>query len=217
MIPLNTTMDTVLMLLIAGGVGLIGGLAAGFLETRRPGVTITCSWQKFAGSVFLGGVAAVAILYFFPPEEAVEVAGKVVHQYNLTRLVAFALIVGSAGTSFLFTLQTRALALAAQNKVEATEEKVEATEETATETIGGLGQQVPVIAKSAVESAAPAFQKVLEEATDLKKRGQVTPKWVKKAVDNVVAQTVESVEEQIAPVVDGAQKAVKAAAAEPSK
>jgi hypothetical protein len=210
MIPLNTTMDTVLMLLIAGGVGLIGGIAAAFLETRRPGVPANCGWKKFIGSVFLGGVAAVAVLYFFPPEESVEVAKKVVHQYNLTRLVAFALIVGSAGTSFLLTLQTRALALTAQARVET-------TEETATETIDGLGKQVPVIAKSAVESAAPAFQKVLEEATALNKRGQITPKWVEKAVDNVVAQTVVSVEQQMAPVVDGAQKTVEAAATEPSK
>jgi hypothetical protein len=205
MVSLNSTGNTVLMLLIAAGVGLIGGLAAAVIETRRADSPVKFSAGRFVGSILLGGIAAVAILYFFPPEESVEVGAKVVEQYNLTKLVSLALIVGSAGTSFLLALQTRTLALAAK-------ERAEATEETATETIGGLGNQVPVITKTAVESAAPAFQKVLEEATDLKKRSQITPKWVRKAVEGVSAEAAESAKEQVVPVVEGAQKTVEAAA-----
>ncbi len=205
MIPLNTTWDTVLMLLIAGGVGLIGGIAAGFLEMRRPDGPIACSRKRFFGSVFLGGIAAVAILYFFPPEESVVSGTEIVNQYNLTRLVALALIIGSAGTNFLISMQARTMALVA-------EKQAKTTEETANQAIGGIGTQVPVITKASVEAtSAPVVQKAMEEATKLKKRSQVTPVMVQRITEDLGAQARESMEEQISPVVKGAWHTVRAA------
>ena len=178
MIPLKTTGDTVIMLLVAGGVGLIGGIGAGLLEIRRdPKKAKECAGTIFS-SIFLGGIAAIAILYFFPPEETISttVKGvtKVVKEYNLTKLVALALIVGSAGASFLLVLQKRALDIAeakdeaAENAKEAAENagETQAAKVKAAEVVLGVANQAATLARSsAVEGAAPAIQKALEEAS----------------------------------------------------
>lgn len=204
MIPLNTTWDNILMLLIAGGVGLIGGVGAALLETRREGTATASGWKAFAGSVILGGIAAVAILYFFPPQETIVKDGVSTSQYDLTRLVALALIVGSAGTSFLLTLQTRAMALVA-------EKQAKTTEETAQQTVGAMGEQMPVIGKASVEGAAPLIQKALENASKLEKRSQVTPAMVQAVTDELGSEVKRAVEVQIDPMVKGAQKTIQAA------
>jgi len=207
MIPLNTTWDTVLMLLISGGVGLIGGIAAGLLEMRRPdtpGIKTTCSRKKFIGSVFLGGVAAVAILYFFPPEEAVKSGATVVNQYNLTRLVAFALIIGSAGTNFLLSMQARTRAAVAT-------QLAETKQETATQAIGGVGAQVSVATEMGLKTATPILHAALQRAREGKKGKKVSASFVEEVVDDLSKETVKAVEEQMDPLVDAAQETVRAA------
>ena len=69
----------------------------------------------FPASLILGAIAAVAILYFFPPVVEKIVAGennappKTTHEYDLIKLVALSLIVGSAGPAFLATAQSRVM------------------------------------------------------------------------------------------------------------
>jgi hypothetical protein len=203
MIPLNTTWDTILMLLIAGTIGLIGGIAAALLEARRADKRCTPTVGAFVSSMILGAIAAVAILYFFPPQEMVESGGSIETEYSLTKLVALALIVGSAGTSFLLVLQTRTLALAAKASAET-------TEETATQRIGEFKAQIPEITDAGVESSAPALQKVLEE-TSQRPAGDVPPELLEKAIEAVREQTRQSVEKQINPLVEEAKKTVEAA------
>jgi hypothetical protein len=79
----------------------------------------------FLSNVLLGAVAAVAILYFFPPEtQTITMNDKGVSQtsysYDLIKLVALSLIVGSAGPSFLSSIQGRLTgALNAQKEADA--------------------------------------------------------------------------------------------------
>jgi hypothetical protein len=78
----------------------------------------------FLSNVLLGAVAAVAILYFFPPETQTITVEKGISQtsysYDLIKLVALSLIVGSAGPSFLSSIQGRlAGALNAQRAADA--------------------------------------------------------------------------------------------------
>lgn len=217
MIELNTTWNTVTMLLIAAGVGLLGGIAAGLLEMQRAkkaaaGATSAVAApsldrRTFWSSVFLGGVAAVAILYFFPPQETVSVtienAVATKTQYDLTKLVALALIVGSAGSSFLLVLQTRALALTSAAGAEA-------TKATANEAIGGFKDQAPALAKANVEALAPAVQEALEDAT-MKSKAEISSDTVEELIGELATQTEAAMKDSIDPLVEGAQRTVLAA------
>jgi hypothetical protein len=218
MIELNTTWNTVTMLLIAAGVGLLGGIAAGLIEmqrskkekekenataTKAEESTVKCNWLAFWSSVFIGGVAAVAILYFFPPQEVVEVPGGesgTMTVYSLSKLVALALIVGSAGSSFLLVMQNKTLALAeAKEEVAAKDSKSASV----SNSIGGLEKQVPEIAKSNVEaSATPTVTAALEAA---KAGGPITADTVAKVVEDLGSRAQDAVKESIEPVVQGAQ------------
>jgi len=76
----------------------------------------------FLSSLLLGAVTAVAFLYFFPPETQTitrDASGMnhTGYSYDLVKLVALSLIVGSAGPSFLSSIQGRLLgALNAQKE-----------------------------------------------------------------------------------------------------
>lgn len=222
MIPLNNTGDTVIMLLVAGGVGLIGGIGAGLLEIRRDPEKAKQCGGTIVSSIFLGGIAAIAILYFFPPEEtsavAVEGTAKIVKEYNLTKLVALALIVGSAGASFLLVLQKRTLDIA-----EAKEEVAEKTAEVAkkagevktiqaqaSEAIQGVGNQATALARaSVVEGAAPAIEKALKKAS-AGKPAQATATAVAAVLDEVGGHAQSAAEDSIEPFVEDAQKRILA-------
>ncbi len=221
MIPINGTDDTVVMLLVAGGVGLLGGIAAGFLEIRSDTEKAKECAKTIGYSIFLGGVAAVAILYFFPPEEVVRsetVNGvvKSVKEYNLTKLVALALIVGSAGASFLLVMQKRTLALTEAEKETADAEKVavkkagdvETIKVKASETLEGVNKQLPTLARTTImQDAAPAIREALEKASAAQAT-QVSPETVAEVLDEVADKAEAAVQETIEPVVQKAQKRI---------
>lgn len=218
MIELTTTWDTVIMLLIAAGVGLIGGIGGGLLEMRRPSTADSNSTSNsnsgysakmFVSSVILGGIAAVAILYFFPPQETVTVTvgseTTTTTEYDLTKLVALALIVGSAGAGFLLALQKRTSDLLDAEKAVAANTSASVS---ASQSIGGLKDQVSTLTKSGVESAAtPVVMKAME---DVKAGGAVTSEKVATVVEDLGTQVRETVKESVDPVVQGAQDAVLA-------
>jgi hypothetical protein len=214
MIELKTTCDTVIMLLVAGGVGFLGGIGAGLLEMRRDPAKEK-EWAKLIGSsILLGGIAAVAILYFFPPEETKTVVAngttEIFTGYSLTKLVALALIVGSAGGSFLLVLQKRTLDLA-EAKEEVAEKTAEAVKTAgdakaiqaqATEAVRSVGNQAKTLAKSGVvESVEPAIRKALEQASG----GAVSAETVSTVAQELGDQAGMAVEKSIGPVVEGAQ------------
>ncbi len=214
MIEIKTTWDTVIMLLVAGGVGFLGGIGAGLLEMRRDPAKEK-EWAKLIGSsIMLGGIAAVAILYFFPPEETKTVIAngetEIFTGYSLTKLVALALIVGSAGGSFLLILQKRTLDLADAQKDAAlkTAEAVQtagdakAIQAQATEAVRSVGSQAKTLAKSGVvESVEPTIRKALEEAGGV----AVSAETVSAVAQELGDQAGLAVENSIGPVVEDAQ------------
>ncbi len=226
MIPLNTTGDTVVMLVVAGCVGLIGGIGAGLLEIRRdPDKAKECA-GNIASSILLGGIAAVAILYFFPPEETNPVTVKgvtsLVKEYNLTKLVALALIVGSAGASFLLVLQKKTLAIAEAQKdlvqksadVAKKDGEVKVVKAQASETVlNAVNQATALVKASAIKSTAPAVGKALKKA-QVGKPAQVSADAVSGAVEQVGDQ-VQEVQDPIDSLVKEAQSRIYAANEEP--
>jgi hypothetical protein len=216
MIPIDSTSSTVVMLLVAGGVGLLGGIGAGLLEIRRDSEKAKKSANTIISSVFLGGIAAIAILYFFPPEEVVRsemVNGvfKPIKEYDLTKLVALALIVGSAGASFLLVLQKRTLDLTdAQQEVAKKAGDAKATKATATEAVVGVANHVPTLARSSVlEGAAPTIRKALEKASS-RKAAPISAEMVESVLEEVADQAEAAVERSIDPLLRDAQKRILA-------
>jgi hypothetical protein len=79
----------------------------------------------FFANILLGAITAVAVLYFFPPEtKTVVTDAKGVSQtnmsYDLVKLIALSLIVGSAGPSFLSSIQGRLAGALNEQKTELT-------------------------------------------------------------------------------------------------
>jgi hypothetical protein len=126
------------MLLVAGGIGMIGGLGAELLikrvvapATEETGIIelphrLTPVWVAFGfpASLFVGAIAAVAAQYFLAPiTETVmpavgTTAATVTRTYDLVKLVPLALIVGSAGPAFLASAQSRLLSALNAQKVD---------------------------------------------------------------------------------------------------
>ncbi len=158
MVELTHTVDYIYMLLIAGGLGAIGGLAAELLLKRsdNTGTLQLPSRLKgthlielgFPASLIIGAIAAVAILYFFPPVTGTLMPGTngapatTTQDYDLVKLVALSLIVGSAGPAFLSTAQSRLASALNAQKVD-----------TAVETGKNQITQVAASAKAAVSGA----------------------------------------------------------------
>jgi hypothetical protein len=131
-INLAQDMDYVWLILIAAGVGAVGGLGAELLLQRADNTgTIELPGRLkdtrffdigFPASIFIGAIAAVAILYFFPPVQNTIVPGKngagptTNQEYDLVKLVALSLIVGSAGPAFLSSAQSRVMSALNQQK-----------------------------------------------------------------------------------------------------
>jgi len=226
MIPLHTTWDTVVMLVVAGCVGLIGGIGAGLHEIRRdPKKAKKCA-GTIVSSILLGGIAAIAILYFFPPEETNPVTVKgvttLVKEYNLTKLVALALIVGSAGASFLLVLQKKTLDIAEvqEDLVEKTADaakkdgEVKIVKAQASETVlNAVNQATALVKASAIKSTAPAVGKALKKA-QVGKPAQVSADAVSGAVEQVDNQ-VQEVQDPIDSIVREAQGRIYAATPQP--
>lgn len=123
MIDLVATRDYVWMLVIAAVFGALGGFAGDLLIIRKSGQGqlerphdagqnkrfFDLGW---GANVVVGAVAAVAVLWVLSPtSESTNAAGVTTKSYDLVKLVAISLIVGTLGASMLKALQDRALAL----------------------------------------------------------------------------------------------------------
>lgn len=196
MVSLDTTTRWVVMLLVAGGVGLIGGIAAALLEMKvnfnaKP--PNTGRWLLNAiVCVFVGGVAAVAAIYFFLPVKEVLLpgGGKPESFYELTKLVPLSLIIGSAGTYFLQSFQKRIKdAVDAQTGREAVASN-EATAEVA--------EVIPKNTAQSLEKAGAKFQVALTDAG-------VEESTAKDIVPQLVKEAKEAAGEAILPQLDSIQ------------
>lgn len=211
MIELDSTWNTVVMLLVAGGVGLLGGVGGAFIEWRQrcaapaaPGGRTCNSRLSALSCVVLGGLVAVAILYFFPPTQEVVSTPpeggepEVTTLYDLTQLVALALIVGSAGAAFLQALQTRALAMAKA-------QEAEATKATASAAISGITAQAEQTTEEKIKAAGAQIRAELQKATPL------PPEQAEKIVDELADEASTAVAENIESQVEAAQRVIAAA------
>lgn len=214
MVELNSVCDTVWMLVVAFGLGLLGGVAAAFIEWRKSwekseekpkGKRRDPGWSAFS-CIFLGGVAAVAVLYFIAPTETIpnpSDPGETQTSYDLVKLVALSLIVGSAGTTILQALQGRVTAqLAAQ---EATQVK-ETTQDTAGQVLGDVTTQAKDATVLGVEAAATQIQ------AELQKKEALSPKEAEKIVGKLADEASQKVADALAPQVERAQQLINTAA-----
>jgi hypothetical protein len=179
--------DYVSMILLAAGVGAIGGLGAELLLKRAentgtldiPGKLKGTRFVDigFPASLIIGAIAAVAILYFFPPVIETVTSGEdgaapeTTREYDLVKLVALSLIVGSAGPAFLSTAQSRVMsALNAQRAgaaVETGKAQVDQVAESAKAAIPGavqsaISEHLPSADAAVVKAVAAAASESLE-------------------------------------------------------
>jgi hypothetical protein len=158
-VGLNTTWEWVVMLLVALGVGMIGGVGAALIEGKSKIAAKppeTAHWFLDTTScIMLGGLAAVAVMYFFVPTKEVipEGGGKPEAFYELIKLVPLSIIIGSAGTYFLQGFQKRIDgALATQAGAQAVGEA---------QTVAAIAQALPAQADKSLDNAADSFQAAL--------------------------------------------------------
>ena len=156
MITLETIRDYWIMLAMAAGSGAVGGLAFELLQTRlgqQSGV-----FERFAkreegidiggfASIVLGAVAAIAVLYFFPPTITVTEGEVTTTQFDLVQLIALSLIVGSTGGVIL---------QAAQQRVQQRIQSVGTVAQTQV-------QQVGSVAEEAANEAKEQLNKVVQQ------------------------------------------------------
>lgn len=210
MIGLTHTTDYIIMLLVAAGLGAIGGLGAELLLNRGDNTgTIQLPSRLggtdlvelgFPASLIIGAIAAVAILYFFPPVSETVIPGangataKTTNQYDLVKLIALSLIVGSAGPAFLSTAQSRLMsALNAQKTgtaVDTGKNQVQQVALSATAAVPGAVQEA--VAQH-IPGATPEQLKAVAETTAASLSSMLQPQ-VRVALEQVdaIGQKVQS-------------------------
>jgi hypothetical protein len=185
MIALNHTGDYIVMLLIAAGIGAIGGLGAELLIKRSESTgTIELPHRLkesqlvalgLPASLIVGAIAAVAALYFFSPvtetvvpAASVATTSTVTHQYSLAKLVPLALIVGSAGPAFLASAQSRLVSALNAQRVDAVastaKNQLTQVEESAKAAVPGAVRKA--LAEEIPDATADTQQAVADKATE---------------------------------------------------
>ena len=146
---LDEFQDYALMFILAAALGAVGGLSYELMLTRRRETGMferprviedgrAVSFWELGGfaSIIVGAVSAVAALWVFPPELVIETAvdgvTSATRQLDLVKVVGLSVVVGSAGASFLGSLQSRALTA------------VKSPEAAAAGKVGGEGRDVVV-------------------------------------------------------------------------
>jgi len=159
-VQLVDTTDFWILIATAAAFGAIGGLIYELLlpVRRRTGMielpNIVRSGAKprwvdlgFIASVIVGAVAAVAILFIFPPEISVTVdvdgVSTTTKSYDLIKLVGLSLITGSAGGSFIAAMQARVLVQVKDAEAASTKAQLEKISEQAV-----AGDTQPSLVKS---------------------------------------------------------------------
>jgi hypothetical protein len=117
----------------------------------------------FLSSLLLGAVTAVAFLYFFPPEtQTVKTDATGItttsYSYDLVKLVALSLIVGSAGPSFLSSIQGRlagALNEQRQDIARATNEELDKVNKDAVTKVTAVAHEKREKVEAVIRESAP--------------------------------------------------------------
>jgi hypothetical protein len=132
MIPMVTLSDFVTMLVVAAVLGGVGGLVGQLMATLQL-TPVPTSWPAlftpplgWIANPLVGAAAAVIALYFLAPittTQTVQSDGSIVttQTYDIIKLVALSLVVGTAGTTFIAAAQARILAAVNEQKVQTME------------------------------------------------------------------------------------------------
>jgi hypothetical protein len=174
-VTLSSAHDYVVLFAVAAAFGGLGGIAYELAQTRASSDTgaLELPWFRgwryfdlgFISSVILGAVAAVAISYFFTPEqqvaETVKGASVVVTKWQIVKVVPLSLIVGSAGGAFLeamrarITSQLNAQAVVATQTVanQAVDQLTQAANATVTEKLAAASSQLLAAASGEIGKA----------------------------------------------------------------
>ncbi|HEX5989557.1 MAG TPA: hypothetical protein VFY75_05030 [Solirubrobacterales bacterium] len=212
MIELNSTWNTIVMLLVAFGVGLLGGIGAALLEWKKgqkeaeDGSTPSkLGFLAVVASVVLGGIAAVAVLYFFPPVTEVKNEGGELleRSYDLIKLVAFSLLVGTAGAAILQSMQSRALGQIEAGRAKA--EKATAVD-TASKGVASMAEAVPNAVKASITAPSSDIEQTLQDAG-------VQPGQMQGVLDDLAEAASNAVTVELGPHVENTQSLIEAAGA----
>ena len=132
MIPMVSSSDFVTMLVVAAVCGAVGGVVGQLMAMLQLNPVPT-SWTGlftpplgWIANPVVGAVAAVIALYFLAPitttvTQQPDGASVTTHSYDLIKLVALSLVVGTAGTTFIAAAQARILAAVNEQKVQTME------------------------------------------------------------------------------------------------
>jgi len=183
LIELNSVLGWAIMLSLATLCGAIGGFAYELLERTRSAPQGQRSDKWWVANPFLGAVAAIAILYFFPPttitvQQLESGVNSTTYEYDLVKLIALSIIVGSAGGSILTNMQARLVAGLSEERTR-----------TAV-TVGGLQlhstEQLADLNKDAVSSALATTlpvvrQQLADESAEIEKRADTIMEQLNKS------------------------------------
>jgi hypothetical protein len=158
----NSVSALIYMLLVAAFCGALGGLAYEVLERLRQDGTSSRRKLWWFGGPFIGAVAAVAVLYVFPPlitivQQKPDGTESTVYRYDMVKLIALSLITGSAGVSIIGNLQARVVA-------GIKETQVRTITETASQDLKQAGKAMEESSKDVgmfIENALPAIKEQL--------------------------------------------------------
>lgn len=209
MIALNATSDYVVMIVVAALCGAIGGFGFELIQSRRitsAGITSAPAegaveesgslqvprWLAnqsyydlgFWAAVVVGAIAAVGTLYFLAPTVSITIeqangASTTSLQYDLIKLIALSLLVGTAGQSVLTSMQARVLAAITAQKLDS-KAKVAA-------------KQIDLLKAASVDELRAALDKAnATVASDSSGRGQArTPQRSGSADDDILVADFE--------------------------
>ncbi|HVN60015.1 MAG TPA: hypothetical protein VMT59_02055 [Gaiellaceae bacterium] len=181
MVSLSHPHDYVVLFLLAGLFGMLGGLGYELVQVRlgetgslekprrlaaKPPSTARYWELGFIASMIVGGIAAVAISYFFTPEVMVKttVSGVDVIQtkWQIVKVIPLSIIVGSGGGAFLDAMRGRVMGQLNAQTIAATKAagetavvQVAQAAKTATGTsLAAAGDQIKASAQAAIDLAA---------------------------------------------------------------
>jgi hypothetical protein len=169
MSELNTTADTIVMVLIVAAAGVVGGLVGELLifrGARKESGAFEIPGKRGTRFFDLGSLAAlpigivaalIALVLFSPIEEVIE-EGATVREYDLIRVIGLGLVAGLAGPAFLLVVQERFTALVTTERMEAALDMAKKALEKAP---GAIGEED---AKDAARSAKPEMELMVLEA-----------------------------------------------------
>ncbi|MGA8725998.1 MAG: hypothetical protein WB565_13245 [Acidimicrobiales bacterium] len=167
------------VLLTAFLAGAGGGLAAALIlldptESTIPAPTGAAAWKVVSIRTFVGAIAAMAFLFFFPTQQQTTVVvgghSTTVTVYPFLKVIALGLVVGTGGSAFLSAMRNQAnsfITAANANKAAA---QVKATSVTALNMLPTIGAEA---AKADVAQHAQAVKDVA--TTELTKTAEALP------------------------------------------